>query len=140
MTEIFLVVFSIASGLMVSAGIFAFIAAIGIVPRMAWRTGTRHFVRWYEDVIVLGGIWGTTTMFVDYRLPSSGLLLGCVALLNGLFVGVLAMALTEVLNVMPILMRRARLTKGLQWIILAFALGKVVGSLIYYFIDGFYVM
>ena len=140
MIALFLVVFSVASGLMVSAGIFAFIAAIGIVPRMAWRTGTRHFVRWYEDVIVLGGIWGTTTMFVDYRLPPSDFLLGCVALFNGFFVGVLAMALTEVLNVMPILMRRARLTKGLQWIILAFALGKVIGSLLYYLVDGFYVM
>ena len=140
MTEIFLVVFSVASGLMVSAGVFAFIAAIGIVPRMAWRTGTRQFVRWYEDVIVLGGVFGTTTMFVDYRLPPWDILFGCVALFNGFFVGVLAMALTEVLNVMPILMRRARLTKGLRWIILAFALGKVVGSLLYYFVDGFYVM
>ena len=140
MTYLFLIVFSIAAGLMVSAGVFAFIAAIGIVPRMAWRTGTRHFVRWYEDAIVLGGIFGTTTMFVDYRLPPANLLLGGVFLFNGLFVGVLAMALTEVLNVMPILMRRARLTKGLQWIILAFALGKVVGSLLYYLVDGFYVM
>ena len=50
------------------------------------------------------------------------------------------MALTEVLNVMPILMRRTRLTKGLQWIILAFALGKVFGSLLYYLVDGFYVL
>ena len=140
MTYLFLILFSIAAGLMVSAGVFAFIAAIGIVPRMAWRTGTRHFVRWYEDAIVLGGIFGTTTMFVDYRLPPANLLLGGVFLFNGLFVGVLAMALTEVLNVMPILMRRARLTKGLQWIILAFALGKVVGSLLYYLVDGFYVM
>lgn len=140
MIQLGLIVFSIASGLMVSAGVFAFIAAIGIIPRMAWRTGTRHYVRFYEDIIVLGGLFGTTAMFVDYRLPPSEFLIGSVALFNGLFVGVLAMALTEVLNVMPILMRRARLTKGLQWIILSFALGKVVGSLLYYFVDGFYVL
>lgn len=140
MIQIGLVIFSIASGLLVSAGVFAFIAAIGIIPRMAWRTGTRHYVRFYEDIIVLGGLFGTTAMFVDYRLPPSELLIGSVALFNGLFVGVLAMALTEVLNVMPILMRRARLKKGLQWVILSFALGKVVGSLVYYFVDGFYVL
>ena len=140
MKEIFLVVFSVASGLMVSAGVFAFIAAIGIIPRMAWRTGTRHYVRFYEDVIVLGGLFGTTTMFVDYRLPPWWWLMIAVAALEGVFVGVLAMALTEVLNVMPILMRRTRLTKGLQWIILSFALGKVAGSLIYYLVDGFYVL
>ena len=136
----FLVFFGVSSGLLVSAGVFAFIAAIGIVPRMAWRTKTKHFVRFYEDMIVLGGVWGTTAMFVDYRLPSWGWGIMAVSLLEGVFVGVLAMALTEVLNVMPILMRRTRLTRGLRWIITAFALGKVAGSLIYYLIDGFYVM
>ncbi|MBR2062757.1 MAG: stage V sporulation protein AB [Anaerotignum sp.] len=140
MKEIFLIIFSVASGLMVSAGVFAFIAAIGIIPRMAWRTGTRYYVRFYEDVIVLGGLFGTTTMFVDYRLPPWWWLIIAIAALEGVFVGVLAMALTEVLNVMPILMRRTRLTKGLQWIILSFALGKVAGSLIYYLVDGFYVL
>ena len=99
MTEVFLIIFSVASGLMVSAGVFAFIAAIGIIPRMAWRTGTRHYVRFYEDVIVLGGLFGTTTMFVDYRLPPWWWLIIAVAALEGVFVGVLAMALTEVLNV-----------------------------------------
>lgn len=140
MKEGFLVLFSAASGLLVSSGIFAFIAAIGIIPRMAWRTGTRQYVRFYEDVIVLGGVWGTTAMFVEYRLPPWWWLIIVVALLEGIFVGVLAMALTEVLNVMPILMRRARLTQGIQWIILSFALGKVFGSLLYYLVDGFYIL
>lgn len=97
---------------MVAAGTFAFIAAIGIVPRMAKRTETQRFIRVYEDAIVLGGIWGTTAMFIRYRLPSVPLLPGCYALCTGIFVGVLAMALTEVLNVIPILLRRTRLDKG----------------------------
>ena len=140
MKELFLVFFAASSGLLVSSGIFAFIAAIGIVPRMAWRTKTGRFIRLYEDIIVLGGVWGTTAMFVDYRLPSWDWFILMVALLEGVFVGVLAMALTEVLNVMPILMRRTRLTKGLRWLIPAFALGKVAGALVYYLIDGFYVL
>lgn len=140
MIQLLLIFFSMAGGFLVSAGVFAFIAAIGIVPRMAKRTQTQQHIRMYEDAIVLGGLWGTTAMYIDYRLPPSDFLIGGVALLDGIFVGVLAMALTEVLNVMPILMRRARLTKGLQWIILAFALGKVFGSLLYYLVDGFYVL
>ena len=100
MKELFLVFYSAASGVLVSAGVFAFIAAIGIVPRMAWRTGTRQYIRLYEDAIVLGGLWGTTAMFVDYCLPSWGWLTGLFALMAGVFIGVLAMALTEVLNVM----------------------------------------
>ena len=139
MKEGFLFFFSVASGLLVSAGVFAFIAAIGIVPRMAWRTETQKYVRFYEDVIVLGGIFGTLTMFVEFRLPEWDWLISGVALCEGIFVGVLAMALTEVLNVMPILMRRTGLKKGLSWLILAFARGKVAGSFLYYFVDGFYI-
>lgn len=140
MESAFLVFFSIASGLLVAAGTFAFIAAIGIVPRMAKRTQTEQYIRFYEDIIVLGGVIGTTAMFVDYRLPPSTILAGSMALFVGIFVGILAMALAEVLNVMPVLMRRGRLTKGLPWLLLAFALGKVVGSLFYFFMDGFYVL
>ena len=140
MKDGFLIIFAAASGWMVSAGVFAFIAAIGIVPRMAWRTGTKKYIRFYEDIIVFGGVLGTMTMFVDFRLPTWNWLLLLISLVEGFFVGVLAMALTEVLNVMPILMRRARLTQGLRWLILSFALGKVIGSLAYYLIDGFYVI
>ena len=49
MRKLFLVFFGVSSGLLVSAGVFAFIAAIGIVPRMAWRTKTNHFIRFYEE-------------------------------------------------------------------------------------------
>ena len=52
MKEVFLIFFAAASGVMVSAGIFAFIAAIGIIPRMAWRTKTRGYIWFYEDIIV----------------------------------------------------------------------------------------
>lgn len=140
MRTFFMLFFAFSSGLAVAAGTFAFIAAIGLIPRLAKRTQTQRFLRIYEDATVLGGIFGTTALFIDYRLPPSHLLIAAFALFTGLFVGVLVMALTEVLNVMPILMRRARLTQGLPWLILAFAMGKVIGSLVYYLADGFYIL
>ncbi|MCI5680034.1 MAG: stage V sporulation protein AB [Bacteroidales bacterium] len=138
--SLFLIFCGLSSGCLVAAGTFAFIAAIGIVPRMAKRTKTQRYIRVYEDAIVLGGIFGTTAMFMEYRFPEIPFLLGVYGFCAGIFVGVLAMALTEVLNVVPIMLRRARLTKGLQWLVLAFALGKVFGSLAYFLIDGFYVL
>lgn len=138
--SLFLIFFGLSSGMLVASGVFAFIAAIGIVPRMAKRTQTERFLRFYEDVIVVGGLFGATAMFVDYRFLQLPPLIGLYGFCTGVFIGVLAMALTEVLNVMPILLRRARLTKGLPWLVLAFALGKVIGSLAYFFLDGFYVL
>ncbi len=135
-----MVFFGFASGIAVAAGVFAFIAAIGLIPRMAKRTQTQKWIPFYEDVTVLGGLFGTTAMFVEYRLPSWKWLVAAFGLLTGIFIGILAMALTEVLNVMPVMMRRLRLTKGLQWLIVFFALGKVAGALLYFLIEGFYVL
>ncbi len=138
--KILLIILGFSSGMAISAGIFAFIAAIGIIPRMAQRTKTEKYIRSYEDSILLGGLFGTTALFVDYRLPPIPILAGGYALAIGVFVGVLAVALAEVLNVMPILLRRGRITKGLPWLLLCFALGKMIGSLLYFFVDGFYVV
>lgn len=129
-----------ASGLLISGGVFAFIAAIGIVPRLAQRTKTEKFIPFYEDVIVVSGVFGALTMFVDFYLPIGKILVILYAFCMGVFVGCLAIALAEVLNVMPIFFRRTRLTKGLPLIICAIALGKVLGSLVYFFISGFYII
>ena len=84
---IYLIFLGLTSGCMVAAGTFAFIAAIGIVPRMAKRTETQRFIRVYEDAIVLGGIWGTTAMFIRYRLPLRAAASGLLCALHGDFRG-----------------------------------------------------
>jgi len=48
------------------------------------------------------------------------------------------MSLAEVLNVIPILTRRGRLQHGMFYFVLAIALGKLVGALLYFLIPGFY--
>lgn len=130
----------LSSGAMVAAGIFAFIAAIGIVPRLAQRTGTFQYIPLYEDAIVIGGIFGTTTMFIDYYIPLGSIIVILLALCSGIFVGCLAIALAEVLNVMPIFLRRSKLTRGIPIMIVGVALGKMLGSMLYFFVKGFYVM
>ncbi len=138
MKDVILALLGFSSGVTVAAGTFAFIAAIGIVPRMAQRTHTSQWIRFYDDIIVLGGLFGTTTMYLKYNLPIGAFLSALWGLAVGIFVGVLAMALAEVLNVMPILMRRGRLRKGIPFLVLAFALGKTAGTLVYFFMPGFY--
>ena len=55
----------------------------------------------------------------------------------GVFVGSLAVSLAEVINVVPIFMRRARLKQGLSFFLLALAAGKLIGSLVYFFVPAF---
>ena len=128
----------LASGMVVSGAVFAFIAAIGVVPRMAMRTSTNECVILYEEAIIWGGIFGATTLVFDWRLHSPGFVVAALGLVAGVFFGVLAMSLAEVLDVLPILSKRLAIKGGLFWLVTAIALGKAAGSLLYFIISGFH--
>ena len=127
-----------ASGMVVSGAVFAFITVVGVVPRLAQKTRTQGNIRMYESAIVLGGIFGTASSLWQFYVPIGlpGMLI--LSLCNGIFVGCLAMALAEVLNVIPILTRRGRIQRGMFFFVMAIALGKFVGSLLYFLIPGFF--
>ena len=73
----------------------------------------------------------------DSSAAGAWYLIGTVFLLvfgvfAGIFVGCLALAIAEMLNTIPIFARRIGFRHGLGIAILAVALGKFVGSLIYF--------
>lgn len=123
-----LFVIGLASGLAVSAGIFAFIIMIGIVPRLAGRTHTAFASEIYENAILIGGTAGNIISVYSLSLPLGnigGILFGGF---SGMFVGCLAMALAEILNVVPIFANRIQLKKGMVYVIQSIALGKAAGA------------
>ena len=125
-------------GIVISGAVFAFIAIIGVVPRLAQKTHTEKYIKLYEESIIFGGIIGTACLAFDFYFPIGviGTIIFSVSI--GIFYGVVAVSLAEVLNVLPIINRRFNLNKGLQYFILALALGKAFGSILYYSIFGFY--
>lgn len=135
---IFLCLIGVGSGIVISGAVFAFIAIIGVVPRLAIKTNTKEYIKLYETFIIIGGILGASTIFFDYYIPIGNVLVILFSTAIGIFYGCLAVSLAEILDVIPILTRRTRLQKGIKYFILALALGKVTGSLLYYFVPGFY--
>jgi len=131
--------FGLASGLVVSGAVFALIAAIGVVPHLAARTGTARFVRLFEEAIIWGGIFGAVSMIVNIRLPQLGFFAVMLGLLAGVFFGVFVMSLAEELNVLPIMSKRLGVKRGIPWFVTAIAVGKLVGSLLYFIVTGFFV-
>ena len=128
----------VGTGLVVSGAVFAFITIVGVVPRLAQKTKTERHIRIYESAIILGGIFGTATGLGQFTLPIGNGAVVVLALANGIFFGALAMSLAEVLNVIPILTRRGRLQHGMFYFVMAIALGKFIGALLYFLIPGFY--
>lgn len=131
----------LCAGGIIAAGVFAFIAVIGLIPRLAGRTHTAKHIELYEDFIVLGGTAGNFLSLygrgLSFGLPGlfgnlAGLLLG---LASGVFVGSLVMSLAETLDAVPVLIRRIRLSVGLPWMILSLALGKMAGAFLFFWLD-----
>lgn len=123
----------LCAGSIIAAGIFAFLAIIGVYPRIIGKTATKNHILLYETMIILGGILGNMADLYEPPIRFGGsLLLGVFGLSVGIFVGCLAMSLAEMLKAYPILIRRMHLAVGIQYLILALGLGKMVGSLIYF--------
>lgn len=133
-----LILLGIGGGAVISGAVFAFIAIIGVVPRLAEKTKTNEYIVFYENAIILGGIFGVLTLMFNCYLPIGVIPTMVYGLFIGIFYGCLAVSLAEVLNVIPILTRRTMLNKGIKYFIIALALGKALGAIIYYFVDGFY--
>ena len=144
------------AGVGVSAGTFAFILVIGVVPRILRRTNLAKRVLLVESMISAGGIignmlsvfyvselfiWQPAVYFSDSATGmlfrgAGHLLIAIYGICAGMFVGCISVALAEILNTFPILFKRLHLKLGLQWVMLMMALGKSVGAF-FYFVSGY---
>lgn len=131
------VLIAFANGLAVGSGLVSFLAIIGLVPRLAEVTHTEDSLRLYEQTMVCGATLATLEPVFHATLHLPAFCTIVPGLFMGLFVGCLAAALAEVLNVLPVMARRIGLLKDIRLILLAMILGKVIGSLIYWLIPGF---
>ena len=130
--QIVLAVIGLSSGMLVAGGLFGFIVSLGVISDFADRTHTGNMVGLYEKALAIGGSLGNLLHVYQVFLGLGPWMLAVFGIFAGVFVGGWAMALAEVLNVFPIFMRRAKLVSGIPYIILSIAIGKGIGSLIYF--------
>ncbi|GGA39191.1 stage V sporulation protein AB [Kroppenstedtia guangzhouensis] len=129
LVDLALIFIGLAGGVAVGSGLVAFLTVLDIVPRLTVLTNSRTQVHLYEIAFVVGAVvftWVDFREWVAFFPPVSTVWMG---LLSGVFVGLLAAALTEVVNVLPILAKRIGMEPRIFWLLLAMMLGKVVGSL-----------
>lgn len=152
--KIILGVVGLAGGLGVSGGVFTSLIAVGLIPRFAGKTHTAKHIFLYEEMVVcgtiLGGLISVFFPFLDVvglaeRIPLletvypylRTLVLVIFGLFAGIFVGCLALAIAEMLDSIPIFSRRMKFRHGVGVVILCMAIGKTVGSLIYFWKEFF---
>jgi stage V sporulation protein AB len=126
----------LGEGLVVGTALIAFLLVLNIIPRLIRFGGLKKYIKYYQPLIVLGAFLATNFQFYDWQLPTLPiinqlLVIGC-GLIFGIFVGLLAGALTETLKVLPVLKRRLGLKLSPAAILEIIILGKATGSLIYW--------
>lgn len=131
-SNLLLAVIGLSAGFTVAGGLFSFIISLGVISDFADRTHTGEHILLYEDSAALGGICGNLIYIYQIMLPGGSALLPIVGLFSGIFAGCWAMALAEILNVFPILIRRVKLTHCISYIILGLALGRGLGAILFF--------
>lgn len=143
MQVILLSLIGMASGVIIGGGTGAILTTVGILTRLAFHSNTQKQVRHYENCVILGVVVGTLVflympglqLFESESLVAGGLI-GAIGCFMGIFVGCLAMALSEALDVSAIFFRRLKIQNYLWGIMLAAAIGKFVGNMIYFFVTA----
>lgn len=121
-----------SGGLVISGAVFAFIAIIGVVPSLAYKTNTVKYIKLYEEVIIFGGIFAALSAIFNMYIPLNIILIVFYSFSIGVFYGVLASSLAEVLDVIPIMTRRLNIQKGIYWFLISIGFGKLIGSILYF--------
>ena len=132
-SKVFLGFVGIASGSLVAGGVVALMVGLGIIRRFVGISHTAVHARIYETAICLGGIIGSLITVYFPQIPAGPIGLLIMGLFFGVFVGGWIMALAELLNVFPVFSRRLQLTKGRSWVVISLALGKILGSLLQFY-------
>lgn len=133
MWEWFVTIFlGICFGVVISGGLVALIIALGIISRYAEITKTANRIRWYEMCVMIGAVLGIIWYFFGSGITwgISGLMM--YGIFSGIFLGSWIIALGEVTNIFPVIMRKLQITRGIGWIVISIAVGKTVGSFIFF--------
>jgi stage V sporulation protein AB len=123
------VIVGLAGGLAVGGGFVAFLVVLDIIPRLVQLSKSYNSIHLYEGAVVTGVMVWSTMDFFNWQLQLSPVCTGYIGLLAGCFVGMVAAALTEVINVLPIMAKRLGMDGYMMWLLTAMILGKVLGSL-----------
>ena len=122
----------ICFGIIVASGAAAFVISLGLVPRYAGITRTAQNVRLYEDCSMLGAFLGNVLFLYSGRLSLGNAGLAIYGVFAGVFLGSWIIALGEVVNIFSIMASRIGITKGIGLIIIVMAVGKTLGSLLFF--------
>ncbi len=152
--QLLLGIMGLSFGMFAAGGVFTVLISVGLIPRFAGKMHVSRKIFLFEEAVVFGTLTGNFFSIFDrygrigdfiiknnifgkestesvWHMIGTAILI-IFGLFAGIFVGCLALAIAEMLDSIPIFARRIGFRHGLGVVVLAMALGKVAGSLVYF--------
>jgi|SRR5690625_544732 len=123
------VIIGFSSGVVIGAAFVALLTVLGLIPRLINISRTVYLVHVYAASVILGVLFGTYLSFTQLTWNQPIFILLIWGAIHGIFNGMLAAALVEILNVFPLLSKRLGLEKYMFYLLMAIVFGKISGSL-----------
>ncbi len=118
-----------SSGVIIGGGFVAILTVLGVIPRLVQISRSVKLVNNYAASVILGVLFGTYLSFTEITWDQPLVILLVWGSIHGIFNGMLAAALAEILNVFPLLSKRIGLEKFIFLLLMAIVFGKITGSL-----------
>lgn len=127
----------LSSGIVIGSAFLALLTFLGVIPRLLQWVKDAGNHKAFTASLLIGTLYGTYLTFSDIGLSFHHLVLVVWGILQGIFNGMLAVALVEVLHVFPIISKRLGLKNQINHLMMAVVFGKIAGSLLQwlYFTD-----
>ncbi len=138
MNSFLLVLIGFSGGLVVGGAVAAFITVLGVITRIVEIVKAKKYLILYQLSILTGILISTLLYLFPLKARLSDFILVFIGLFMGIFVGMIASALAEVLNIIPLIEKSLKIGQWIYAIIFALIAGKIIGSLVYWLIPGFY--
>ena len=123
----------LANGVFTGVGAAALLALVKIVPRIAQLIDApERGIGAASYGLPVGASLASLALALNWQLPLGNFAAALFGLLAGAFVGLLAMSLAEILDVMPVTTGKMQIKNGMAVFIVAILLGKTAGSIIYF--------
>ncbi|ARE87218.1 stage V sporulation protein AB [Clostridium formicaceticum] len=134
MLYIIIPIIGFSNGIVVGSGIVALLTLLDIVPRLGQLTKTYKFTPIYENAIIGGATIAAFLSLINKGINIGTILVILIGFTMGIFIGLLASALAEVMNVIPVVVRRFKIEEYVLYIVYSLILGKTIGSFIHWLV------
>lgn len=126
------VLVAFAGGLAVGAALVAFFTVLGVIIRIVELTGESFSIRWYQASVILGSIFACAAYFFGLDLRGCGILVAPAGLVCGIYVGMIAAALTETFDILTVAADTFKIVRWIYILVWIVILGKTIGSAVFF--------